>query len=128
MYHAVTHAKSGALDEALCHYKIVWTMFSPDSVVPALMDRTPGWHRLFSDKVAVIHVRDRDIAPRSCVPSRRGASLSYSRYRREMSEYHARSVCYAESGCGKFCHKRSLGLVESSGFHADQRGSAHKTS
>jgi hypothetical protein len=66
MYHAVTHAKGGALDETLCRYKIEWTMFSPDSVVPALMDRTPGWHRLFSDKVAVIHVRDRDIAPRSC--------------------------------------------------------------
>jgi hypothetical protein len=26
-----------------------------------------------------------------------------------------------------FAHKRSLGLVEPSGFHADRRGSAHKT-
>jgi hypothetical protein len=47
-------------------------------------------------------------------------SPSYSRYRRKMSEYHARSVCYAEPACGRFCHKRSLGLVESSGFHADR--------
>jgi hypothetical protein len=57
-YNAIAHAKGDTLDEALCRYGIDWTIFSPDSVVPALMDRTPGWHRLYSDKVAVIHIRD----------------------------------------------------------------------
>jgi hypothetical protein len=67
MYHDVTHARGGALDETLCRYKIAWTMFSQDSVVPALMDRAPGWHRLFSDKVAIIHVRDPGVVARSCL-------------------------------------------------------------
>ena len=40
---------------------------APDTVVPALMDRTPGWHRLYSDKLAVIHVRD---AGNSAAPCR----------------------------------------------------------
>jgi hypothetical protein len=37
--------------------------------VPALMDRTPGWHRLYSDKVAVIHVRDQDPGNLPCPSS-----------------------------------------------------------
>jgi hypothetical protein len=57
-YLSVVHAKGDMLDDVLCRYDIAWTMFSPDTVVPALMDRTPGWRRLYSDKNAVIHVRD----------------------------------------------------------------------
>jgi hypothetical protein len=52
------HADGDTLDDVLCRYRIAWTMFTPGSVVPALMDRTPGWHRFYSDKLAVIHVRD----------------------------------------------------------------------
>ena len=57
-YLAVVHGKGDILDDVLCRYRIDWTMFGPDSVVPALMDRTPGWRRLYTDKLAVIHVRD----------------------------------------------------------------------
>jgi hypothetical protein len=57
-YLSIVHAKADVLDDVLCRYHIAWTMFGPDTVVPALMDRTPGWHRLYSDKLAVIHVRD----------------------------------------------------------------------
>jgi hypothetical protein len=57
-YQSIMHADGDTLDDVLCRYRIAWTMFTPGSVVPALMDRTPGWHRFYSDKLAVIHVRD----------------------------------------------------------------------
>lgn len=57
-YLSIVHSKGDLLDGVLCRYGVEWTMFGPDTVVPALMDRTPGWHRIYSDKVAVIHVRD----------------------------------------------------------------------
>jgi hypothetical protein len=65
-YLSIVHAKGNVLDDVLCRYHIAWTMFAPDNVVPALMDRTPGWHRLYSDKVAVIHVRDADASKATC--------------------------------------------------------------
>jgi hypothetical protein len=68
-YHAVMQANGDALGAVLCQYRIEWTMFKPESVVPALMDRTPGWHRLYSDKVAVIHVRDQDPGNLPCPSS-----------------------------------------------------------
>jgi len=67
MYLSVIHAKGDMLDEVLCRYDIAWTMFGPDSVVPALMDRTPGWHRVYSDRVAVIHVRDVGASTPTCL-------------------------------------------------------------
>ena len=65
-YLAITQGQGNALDKALCKYDIAWTIFPPNTVVPALMDRTPGWHRLYSDKVAVVHVRDADDKPANC--------------------------------------------------------------
>ena len=66
MYHSVVHAKGDMLDEVLCRYNIEWTIFGAETAIPALMDRTPGWHRLYSDKVAVIHVRDPDDTRPTC--------------------------------------------------------------
>jgi hypothetical protein len=65
-YLDIVHAKGDVLDDALCRYKIAWTMFGPGTVVPALMDRTPGWHRLYSDKVAIIHVRNAPVSNAPC--------------------------------------------------------------
>jgi fumarate reductase subunit D len=65
-YLSIVHAKGDVLDDVLCRYDIAWTMFGPDTVVPALMDRTPGWHRLYSDKVAIIHVRDAGTRKTAC--------------------------------------------------------------
>lgn len=66
MYLSVIHAKGDMLDEVLCRYDIEWTMFGPETVVPALMDRTPGWHRIYSDKLAVIHVREQQAGRPTC--------------------------------------------------------------
>ena len=71
MYLSVVRAKGDMLDEVLCRYNIEWTMFGPETPVPALMDRTPGWRRLYSDKTAVIHVRDSQASRQTCsVPAR----------------------------------------------------------
>ena len=66
MYLSVVRAKGDMLDEVLCRYNIEWTIFGADTAVPALMDRTPGWRRLYSDKVAVVHVREQSAGRRTC--------------------------------------------------------------
>jgi hypothetical protein len=65
-YLSIIHGKGDVLDDVLCRYGIAWTMFGPESVVPALMDRTPGWRRLYSDTGAVIHVREPGAAGGRC--------------------------------------------------------------
>jgi hypothetical protein len=65
-YLSIIHADGDKLDEVLCRYHIAWTMFPPGTVVTALMDRTPGWHRFYNDKFAVIHVRDADASMAVC--------------------------------------------------------------
>ena len=45
------------LDDILAGDAIAWTIFPPDAGIVGLMDREPGWRRLYADSVAVIHVR-----------------------------------------------------------------------
>lgn len=40
-------------------YQIGWTLFSPTAPVVALLDTLPGWKRLHTDNVAVVHIRER---------------------------------------------------------------------
>ena len=35
-----------------------WTIFPPDAPVVAVLDREPGWRRLYADAFAVVHARD----------------------------------------------------------------------
>lgn len=35
-----------------------WTIFPREAPVVKLLDATPGWHRFYSDKLAVVHVHD----------------------------------------------------------------------
>ena len=48
---------SGELPEILDENKITWTLFDPRRPAVRLLDRLPGWQRLYSDEVAVVHVR-----------------------------------------------------------------------
>ena len=68
-YLSVVHLKTNRLDHLLCQYSIEWTLFGPESVVPALLDRTPGWRRLYGDRIAVVHVRDSETKRASCETS-----------------------------------------------------------
>jgi hypothetical protein len=49
---------TGGLPALLKDYRIAWTLFPPDSPAVAQLDHLPGWHRLYADDIAVVHVRD----------------------------------------------------------------------
>lgn len=45
------------LVELLARYDIAWSILPPGTPAIALLDRLPGWRRLYADKTAVVHVR-----------------------------------------------------------------------
>jgi len=47
-----------ALPALLAEYRIGWTLLRPENPHVALLDHLAGWRRLYTDKVAVVHVRD----------------------------------------------------------------------
>jgi hypothetical protein len=50
--------RNGELARFLTEYKIGWTLFGKDNPKAVMMDYFPGWKRIYSDNVAVVHVRD----------------------------------------------------------------------
>ena len=44
--------------DTLKRYDIAWTIFPPTARIVAILDREPGWRRLYADATAVVHVRD----------------------------------------------------------------------
>ena len=57
-YAAITLLDGHALATALSTYHVRWTIFAADAPVVKLLDAMPGWHRVYSDKIAVVHVKD----------------------------------------------------------------------
>jgi hypothetical protein len=57
-YADITAPDRRALAAALAFYHVRWTIFSARAPVVKLLDATPGWHRYYADKLAVVHVRD----------------------------------------------------------------------
>ncbi|HWM61315.1 MAG TPA: hypothetical protein VNN98_04145 [Rhizomicrobium sp.] len=57
-YADITAPDKDALAAALTFYHVRWTIFSARAPVVKLLDATPGWHRFYSDKLAVVHVHD----------------------------------------------------------------------
>ena len=57
-YADITAPDQDALAAALTYYHVRWTIFSAKAPVVKLLDATPGWHRFYADKVAVVHVHD----------------------------------------------------------------------
>ena len=45
------------LTSLLAQYHIAWTIFYPSNPRTAVMDNLPGWTRLYSDEMTVVHVR-----------------------------------------------------------------------
>jgi hypothetical protein len=62
LYGKIVSGDPDALEPTLKRYAVAWTIFAPSQRVVALMDREPGWRRLYADKFAVVHVRA-DAAP-----------------------------------------------------------------
>lgn len=53
---AVHLADSEKLPHILSDYRIGWTLFEPGTPALVLLDRLPGWRRVYEDAVAVVHV------------------------------------------------------------------------
>jgi hypothetical protein len=56
-HNAVTLANLPDFLSLLDEYKIGATLLAPERPAVALLDRLPGWERLYADSVAVVHVR-----------------------------------------------------------------------
>jgi hypothetical protein len=48
---------SDGLQKLIDKHQVEWTLLGADHPAVAVLDRTPGWQRLYSDKIAVVHVR-----------------------------------------------------------------------
>jgi hypothetical protein len=57
-YAALTAPDKDALASTLAYYHVHWTIFRADAPVVKLLDAMPGWHRLYGDDAAVVHVHD----------------------------------------------------------------------
>jgi hypothetical protein len=57
-YAAITAPDKDALASTLAYYHVRWTIFAAGAPVVKLLDATPGWHRFYTDKLAVVHVHD----------------------------------------------------------------------
>ncbi len=58
LYDKLAGGDPATVEATLAHYRISWTIFAPDKRVVAVLDRQPGWRRLYTDAVAVVHARD----------------------------------------------------------------------
>ena len=58
LYTIVAGAQPKAVSDTFQRFGIVWTILPPASPLVALLDRTPGWRRLYADKWAVVQTRD----------------------------------------------------------------------
>lgn len=62
-YAALLSGDRAALTRTLARDDVRWTILKPSSPVAGELDTLPGWHRLYADAYAVVHIRDRNAAP-----------------------------------------------------------------
>ena len=58
LYGKIAAGDQTALDDALTRWRVAWTIFPPSEPIVAVIDREPGWRRLYADKFAVVQVRE----------------------------------------------------------------------
>jgi hypothetical protein len=58
LYCRLAKGDLATVEATLDRYRIAWTIFPPEAEIVAVLDREPGWRRLYSDSVAVVHVRE----------------------------------------------------------------------
>ncbi len=57
-YAKIVHPDKPALEAALAGFRVRWTIFAADNPAAGTMDTLGGWHRLYADRWAVVHVKD----------------------------------------------------------------------
>jgi hypothetical protein len=62
LYARLQAGDPATVEATLKRYAIAWTIFPPDARIVAILDREPGWRRLYADATAVVQARD-DAAP-----------------------------------------------------------------
>jgi hypothetical protein len=60
---AAEGGNEAVLSRLLARYGIAWTLLRPDNGAVAVLERLPGWHRVYADPYAVIDVRTPAGAP-----------------------------------------------------------------
>jgi hypothetical protein len=58
-YVKIAHGDAARWKAAEARWKFGWTIMPPDNALVKILDREPGWRRVYADKWAVIHVSDR---------------------------------------------------------------------
>jgi hypothetical protein len=58
LYGRIAAGDRNALDDALKRYAVAWAIFPPSEPIVAVIDREPGWRRLYADRFAVVQVRE----------------------------------------------------------------------
>jgi len=58
LYGKLQAGDAAAIESTLERYAIAWTIFPPDARIVAILDRAPGWRRLYADSFAVVQARD----------------------------------------------------------------------
>ncbi len=56
-YVKITEGDIARFDRAVRRYGISWTILPPNLPLTRLLDDSPEWHRIYQDRVGVIHVR-----------------------------------------------------------------------
>ena len=57
-YAALIHPDKAALETTLAKRHVRWTILAPDNPAVGALDTMSGWHRLYADRWAVVHIRD----------------------------------------------------------------------
>src|SRR5881227_1627769 len=64
-YTAINGGDPAAVDAALKQYGIAWTITQPHEGIVAVLEKRPGWKRIYADKYAVVLARTDALAPRA---------------------------------------------------------------
>jgi hypothetical protein len=65
VYSLNLNGEGGGLTELIKQHDIQWTMLPPGLPAVQFLDHLPGWQRLYSDPVAVVHIRTSCLTNRS---------------------------------------------------------------
>jgi hypothetical protein len=67
---AVELHTTDSLEKLIAKHKVTWTLLPSGLPAVAMLDRLPGWRRLYADEIAVVHVRTADRSE----PSQKGSA------------------------------------------------------